>query len=101
MTIFPEDAHIAISGLIGVGKTTLCDDLAKELGFKAYHEQVENNPYLELFYKDQKAFAFPLQIHLLKESKILSMLLIYRSETTTTAFLQRRRRGHGSGQINF
>lgn len=50
---------ISISGLIGAGKTTLAEELAKEMGFPVYYEPVEDNIYLEDFYKDMKTYGFP------------------------------------------
>lgn len=57
--------HIAISGNIGAGKTTLCIKLAEHFGWFPQQESVENNPYLEDFYYDMKTWAFPLQIYFL------------------------------------
>lgn len=56
---------ISISGLIGAGKTTLAEELAKEMGFPVYYEPVEDNIYLEDFYKDMKTYGFPMQVYLL------------------------------------
>jgi len=56
---------IGISGLIGVGKSTLTKTLAEELGYKAYYEPVETNPYLEDFYKDMSRWTFPMQMFLM------------------------------------
>lgn len=58
-------AFIGIAGPIGVGKSTLTRDLAAHLGFKAYFEPVESNPYLEDFYEDMKRWGFTMQMHLL------------------------------------
>jgi len=60
-----EQLFIAISGLIGAGKTTLAKALAETMGLPAYYEPVADNEYLADFYADQKTFAFPLQIYLL------------------------------------
>ena len=57
--------HIAISGNIGSGKTTLCEMLAKHYKWQAEFESVENNPYLKDFYKDMSRWAFHLQIYFL------------------------------------
>ncbi len=57
--------HIAISGNIGSGKTTLTEKLAKHLNFEAEYESVENNPYLADFYEDMDRWAFHLQIYFL------------------------------------
>jgi deoxyadenosine/deoxycytidine kinase len=54
--------HIAIAGNIGVGKTTLTGMLAKHYGWEANYEVVDDNPYLNDFYQDMKAWAFNVQI---------------------------------------
>lgn len=57
--------HIAVSGNIGSGKTTLAIKLAKHYGWKAELEAVENNPYLADFYEDMKRWSFHLQVYFL------------------------------------
>jgi len=57
--------HIAISGNIGSGKTTLTEKLAKHYGWKAEFEAVENNPYLADFYEDMQRWSFHLQVYFL------------------------------------
>ncbi|MBB6328145.1 deoxyadenosine/deoxycytidine kinase [Algoriphagus iocasae] len=57
--------HIAVSGNIGSGKTTLTEKLAKHYGWKAEYEAVDNNPYLPDFYADMKRWAFHLQVYFL------------------------------------
>ena len=57
--------HIAIVGNIGAGKTTLTGLLAKNYGWEALYEVVDNNPYLEDFYSDMKRWSFNLQIYFL------------------------------------
>lgn len=59
--------HIAISGLIGAGKTTLSQKISTSLGLPLYCEKVTDNKCLEEFYKDQKRNAFLLQISLLAQ----------------------------------
>ena len=53
--------HIAIAGNIGSGKTTLTTLLSKHFKWKAHYEDVENNPYLNDFYKEMQRWAFNLQ----------------------------------------
>ncbi len=57
--------HLAISGNIGSGKTTLTEKLSKHYGWKAEFEAVDNNPYLRDFYEDMKRWAFHLQVYFL------------------------------------
>lgn len=53
---------IAIEGLIGVGKTSLCRLLAKEWSARLILEPWEHNPFLAAFYEDKDRFAFPAQM---------------------------------------
>lgn len=58
---------IGISGIIGVGKTTLTNILHRTMGYSIALEPVETNPYLKDFYIDMKRWAFEMQIFLLNE----------------------------------
>lgn len=57
--------HIAITGNIGAGKTTLAERLARHYGWEVLYEAVEGNPYLADFYADMARWAFNLQIFFL------------------------------------
>ena len=57
--------HVAISGNIGSGKTTLTTKLAKYYKWNPYFEDVENNPYLNDFYKEMQRWSFNLQVYFL------------------------------------
>ncbi len=57
--------HIAVAGNIGAGKTTLTSILAKHFNWSPNYEDVENNPYLDDFYKDMPRWSFNLQIYFL------------------------------------
>ena len=59
--------HIAIAGNIGSGKTTLTKMLAKRYGWTPRFEPVDNNPYLEDYYKDMERWSFNLQIYFLNK----------------------------------
>ena len=59
--------HIAIAGNIGSGKTTLTKMLAKRYGWDPQFEPVDNNPYLEDYYKDMNRWSFNLQIYFLNK----------------------------------
>lgn len=60
-----ERVFIAISGMIGAGKSTLAKALGEVLDLPVYYEPVMDNEYLADYYKDMKKYAFPLQIYLL------------------------------------
>ncbi|TXE13675.1 deoxynucleoside kinase [Algoriphagus aquimarinus] len=74
--------HIAVSGNIGSGKTTLTEKLAKHYGWKAEFEAVDNNPYLPDFYEDMKRWAFHLQVYFLN-SRFNQIKKIQESKTPT------------------
>lgn len=57
--------HIAISGNIGSGKTTLTEKLSRHFGWTPLYESVDTNPYLRDFYGDMTRWAFHLQIYFL------------------------------------
>lgn len=57
--------HIAITGNIGAGKTTLAEQLAEHYGWEVLYEAVEGNPYLADFYSDMPRWAFNLQVYFL------------------------------------
>ncbi len=59
--------HIAIAGNIGSGKSTLTKMLAKHYGWEPRFEAVENNPYLEDYYRDIHRWSFNLEVYFLKE----------------------------------
>lgn len=62
---------IVVSGMIGVGKTSVSELLAKELNSKVFYENVDDNPILPLFYTasleeiQAKRYPFLLQLHFL------------------------------------
>ena len=59
------EGYIGIAGTIGVGKSTLTTELARALNFEPVLEEVDGNPYLDLFYKDMKAYGTMMQVWLL------------------------------------
>jgi len=56
---------LAIEGVIGAGKTTLCTMLGETLGAKIVLERFEENPFLKDFYRDPERYAFQTQIFFL------------------------------------
>lgn len=73
--------HIAVAGNIGSGKTTLTALLSKHYGWKAHYEDVEDNPYLNDFYKNMQGWAFNLQIYFLN-SRLSQIMEIRKSGET-------------------
>jgi deoxyadenosine/deoxycytidine kinase len=61
----PSLKHIAVSGNIGSGKTTLVEKLSRHYGWLPLYESVDHNPYLRDFYGDMTRWAFHLQIYFL------------------------------------
>ena len=57
--------HIAVSGNIGSGKTTLTTLLAKHYKWTPQYEDADNNPYLNDFYEDMQRWSFNLQVFFL------------------------------------
>ena len=71
--------YIAVVGNIGAGKTTLTNMLAKHYGWEPRFESVDNNPYLDDFYKDMKRWSFDLQIYFMNK-RINDVLNITKSD---------------------
>ena len=60
-----EPRYIAVEGPIGVGKTALARRLAESLQAELVLEEVDENPFLERFYKDGRSAALPAQMFFL------------------------------------
>jgi deoxyadenosine/deoxycytidine kinase len=66
----PESAgaaprFVAIEGPIGVGKSSLARRIAASLSAELVLERPEQNPFLERFYRNPRAGAFPAQLYFL------------------------------------
>jgi deoxyadenosine/deoxycytidine kinase len=57
--------YLAVAGNIGVGKSTLVSLLAEEYALTPIYEAVDENPYLEDFYRDMRRYAFHSQMFFL------------------------------------
>ena len=73
--------HIAISGNIGSGKTTLTALLAKHYKWEPRFEDADDNPYLSDFYEDMQRWSFSLQVYFLN-SRFNEVLDIRKSGKT-------------------
>lgn len=56
---------IVVEGPIGVGKTSLARRLGSSLSAEVVLEQAADNPFLERFYRNPRAGAFPTQLYFL------------------------------------
>lgn len=63
-----------VEAIIGAGKTTFCQEVGKRLNLRVIQEPVDDNPYLEDFYKDEQRWAFPMQMFLLERRKLMQQL---------------------------
>ena len=59
--------YIAVAGNIGSGKSTLTRMLARHYKWEARFESVDQNPYLEDYYRDIQRWSFNLEVYFLKE----------------------------------
>ena len=59
--------YLAIEGNIGVGKTSLATTIAQDFKAKLVLERFAENPFLPKFYKDEKRYAFPLEMAFLAD----------------------------------
>jgi len=57
--------YIVTEGPLGVGKTSLTNLLAEELGARLILERAEDNPFLTDFYKDSARYRFQTQMFFL------------------------------------
>ncbi len=76
-----ENLFIGIAGMIGAGKSTLARSLGEHLGIDVYYEPVEDNEYLEDFYRDTRRYSFATQIYLLNKRFQQHQLIIWRGRS--------------------
>ena len=71
MTVSNIDDHrakpryVVVEGPIGVGKTSLAERLAKSFDGELIREPVDENPFLERFYRSGRSAALPAQLFFL------------------------------------
>ncbi len=54
--------YLCVEGVIGVGKTSLCNLIANEFNSRLILEAADENPFLSDFYKNRQAAAFQTQL---------------------------------------
>ncbi len=65
MNVAPRPQVIVIAGNIGCGKSSLSRWLADQLQYVPWFESVDDNPYLDDFYRDMPRWSFHLQTYFL------------------------------------
>lgn len=58
---------LVLAGTIGAGKSSLAKALGEHFGTEVFYESVDDNPVLDLYYKDPQKYAFLLQIYFLNK----------------------------------
>jgi deoxyadenosine/deoxycytidine kinase len=81
-----KNFYISVSGVMGSGKTTFANLLAKELGFPLFEEKVNENPYLADYYQEPHRWAFKSQLFYLEEK--ISQLREIQELLTRTSVIQ-------------
>ena len=87
--------YIVLEGPIGVGKTTLAALLAEEFSARTIFENVEENPFLNEFYKDRKRNAFKAQLYFLlsryqQQSELIQIDLFQKTTISDYLFAKDR-----------
>lgn len=79
--------YVVVEGPIGVGKTSLAQLLAEQVGAQLLLEKPQDNPFLERFYKDQARYALPTQLFFLfqriNEVRDLAQLDMFNARTVS------------------
>ena len=87
--------YIAVEGVIGAGKTSLADKLAKTLGATPVLEEFEQNPFLEEFYNDPARYAFQTQVFFLisrfRQLQELSQMDIFHKKVVSDYIFEKDR----------
>lgn len=87
--------YIAIEGVLGVGKTSFAKQLAQDLSGKLVLEEVDNNPFLDKFYKDMKSHALQTQLFFLlnraKQQEPLKQLDLFSKKIVADYLIEKDR----------
>ncbi len=87
--------YVVVEGPIGVGKTSLAQRLAGQIGAQLLLEKPQDNPFLERFYKDQARYALPTQLFFLfqriNEVRDLAQLDMFNARTVSDYLFEKDR----------
>src|SRR5699024_9386638 len=62
-----QKPYICVEGVIGAGKTSLCQHLAESENCHLILEEFDENPFLKAFYEKPHRYAFPLELFFMNE----------------------------------
>lgn len=65
-----KNYYISVAGVLDSGKTTICNLLSQKLGLHLFEENVNENVFIPLFYKDARRWAFATQFFYLYEKAV-------------------------------
>jgi len=86
---------IAVEGVIGAGKTTLAELLARRNNARLILEQFEENPFLPRFYEDRERYAFQTQLSFLasrfRQQKKMTTRDLFQSMTISDYIFEKDR----------
>src|SRR2546422_846293 len=87
--------YVVVEGVIGVGKTSLARMLSERLKARLVLEEVEENPFLQDFYRDRARYAFQTQMHFLfsryQQQRSLRQLELFAERTVSDYLFQKDR----------
>lgn len=87
--------YIAIEGVLGVGKTSFARQLSQDLSARLVLEEVDNNPFLDKFYKDMKGHALQTQLFFLlnraKQQEPLKQLDLFSKKIVADYLIEKDR----------
>lgn len=75
--MYAHPTFLAMSGIIGAGKTTLAEDLARRMNYDIYHELGPDQSNLREFYADKSKHAFALQVEMLANRFAQHQQIVY------------------------
>ena len=70
-----KNFYITVAGVLGSGKTTVSKMIASKFNFHLFEENVSENKFLPLFYKDPSRWSFHSQLFYLRD-KIAQMTTV-------------------------
>jgi len=87
--------RIAVEGPIGAGKTALAIKIAERIKGEPVLERIEDNPFIENFYKEMRGYAFQTQLFFLfqrhQKERMIAQGDLFKDKIVTDFFFERDR----------